>query len=200
MLARLVRHADAYDDPGADVPFQEVTRHEDLIGEPVLPMTVGVRVVRLRGTPPFPLRLAQWLRLGSRREREAVGFPHRSVARYGTRERCACRGPVHPARLELALVTASRELHFTLSRRKSYATRASSSCGTIPGIERRQSCGGRAAALPGSRVQEGRSPGAAAARGFYLDCPIGRMNQALIPSMWVRRDQAAEPRPTLRGT
>ena len=42
VLARLVRHAHAYDDPGAGSPVQEVTRHEDLIGEPILPMTIGV--------------------------------------------------------------------------------------------------------------------------------------------------------------
>ena len=80
VLARVVRHAYADDNPGAGVPLQEVTWHEHLIGKPELPMVVGIPDREGAKYLSFPLRLAQWLRLGSRR-REAVGCSTPSVAR-----------------------------------------------------------------------------------------------------------------------
>ena len=41
VLARIVRLVDAYDEPGTCISLQQVTRLEDPIGEPVLPMAVG---------------------------------------------------------------------------------------------------------------------------------------------------------------
>jgi hypothetical protein len=62
VLARLVRHAHAFDDPGAGVPLQEVTWHEDLIGKPILPMAVGIpdgEVARHFSPPAPPGAMAQ---------------------------------------------------------------------------------------------------------------------------------------------
>lgn len=42
VLARPVRNANAYDDPGTGVPLKEVTWSEDLISKPVLPVAVGI--------------------------------------------------------------------------------------------------------------------------------------------------------------
>ena len=80
MLARLVRHAHAYDDPGADSPVQEVTSHEDLIGEPILPMTIGVpdrEVARHSILPAPPGAMAQ-ARVTAGRELSALG--HQRIA------------------------------------------------------------------------------------------------------------------------
>jgi len=42
VLARIVRLADAHDKPGGGAALQQVTRLENLVGEPVLPTAVGI--------------------------------------------------------------------------------------------------------------------------------------------------------------
>ncbi len=61
----------ALDNPGASPPLQELTRLKHLVCKPVLQVAVGIADGEVaRQLLSFPLRLARWLRLGSRRKGE----------------------------------------------------------------------------------------------------------------------------------
>jgi len=73
VLALLVRLTRVYDVPRARVPLQEITRFEHLVCEPILPSAAGIEDGEGAGQLlSFPLRLARWLRLESRRKGGAI--------------------------------------------------------------------------------------------------------------------------------
>ena len=115
------------------------------VGEPVVPGTakclanphgsVGVRI-------PYGPSRAPWL------------------SGFGLAERVSRVGGVANARVVHTPVHTSKgRVRTSPFRGASLAREAHLPTAAYPGIERRQSCGGRAAALPGATTQEGRSPG-----------------------------------------
>jgi len=90
VLARLVRNAHRYDDPGTGVALQEVTWHENLISKPVLAVAVG-KADGEGARHSSPSRSAWRDGSGSGHGgKGAVGCYMLSVPRYGRRECCRC--------------------------------------------------------------------------------------------------------------